>query len=331
VAQNPLNVDPTRTMPIQKRYMAEMVRRINRIRKALRALIVVEDAFGLKQDLPTFRINKRWSFDTSESKEKSFRGWLTEQVDGELLETDGEGKPWQSEFVKSSYKQGAVRAYSDTHGYEALGVEGFGSTRAAFMDEMFDSSVTTEQLRRLYTRNFDALDGVSKQMGTNLSRILADGLAHGLSPVEIAKRIDESITKISRPRALMIARTEIVYAHAEGQLDSFERMGVEELNVFVEWDTAGDRKVCPKCKALSGVVLTIKQARGILPRHPNCRCAWVPAFKEMKEPGQKWGPKAIQKAFERSYMLDKPRRSKGMARRLSPWAGAGKTIKAKRR
>lgn len=42
--------------------------------------------------------------------------------------------------------------------------------------------------------------------------------------------------------------------------------------------TAGDDDVCPECEAISdGGPYTINKARKLIPAHPNCRCAFIPA------------------------------------------------------
>jgi hypothetical protein len=47
---------------------------------------------------------------------------------------------------------------------------------------------------------------------------------------------------------------------------------------LVEVLTAGDDDVCPICEAIAeNNPYTIAEARGLIPAHPNCRCAFVPA------------------------------------------------------
>ena len=101
----------------------------------------------------------------------------------------------------------------------------------------------------------------------------------------IARTIDNQIDGINRRRATRLARTEIVHTYAEGSLDSYERLGVEEVGVLAEWSTAGDDRVCPQCSSLEGQILTIKEARGLIPLHPNCRCAWIPYLDDLRRPG----------------------------------------------
>jgi SPP1 gp7 family putative phage head morphogenesis protein len=88
------------------------------------------------------------------------------------------------------------------------------------------------------------------------------------------------VKSISVRRAGALARVEVIRAHANAQLDAFELLGIKKVGLKAEWHTAGDEKVCPKCKPLEGAVFTIAQARGLIPRHVNCRCCWLPIIKQ---------------------------------------------------
>ena len=89
--------------------------------------------------------------------------------------------------------------------------------------------------------------------------------------------MQKNIQGLSRTRARAIARTEVMFAHAEGQLDCFQRLGVEELGIMAEFSTAGDDLVCTKCLPYEGKEYTVDEARGLIPIHPNCRCTWIPS------------------------------------------------------
>ena len=43
----------------------------------------------------------------------------------------------------------------------------------------------------------------------------------------------------------------------------------------VVWVTARDEKVCFICGTMDGVKFDIRDAEGLLPAHPYCRCQWV--------------------------------------------------------
>jgi SPP1 gp7 family putative phage head morphogenesis protein len=82
-------------------------------------------------------------------------------------------------------------------------------------------------------------------------------------------------------RGTLMARTEIVRAHAESTLNRFEEFGLRNVVNMAEWQTAGDHRVCPLCAQLQGRTFTIQEARGMLPLHPNCRCTWLPVLAEI--------------------------------------------------
>lgn len=54
------------------------------------------------------------------------------------------------------------------------------------------------------------------------------------------------------------------------------------------------------CVPLEGTVLKIDEAQGMLPRHPNCRCAWIPANVGEDEEDQKRGQKEVKAALSDS-------------------------------
>jgi len=144
------------------------------------------------------------------------------------------------------------------------------------LETVFRKPVHRDKLQLLYTRNFQALEGITDAVDKEVSRVLTQGLAEGVNPREAARRITDRVDKIGKTRATTLARTEIINAHAEGTLDRFERMGVDEVGVKAEWQTAGDSRVCPICASLEGSTFTIDEARGKLPAHPRCRCAFLP-------------------------------------------------------
>ena len=280
--RNPLLLDPTRTTAIRRAFMADMKRRFLALRKAVTALIVEEDAFGIKKVPNPFGFlrnavvsNTRWQFLTNPAKLRAFQTWFKDQVDKGVLEIVEPGidpaVPWTAKFVTSAYQRGVTRAFieSKKRAFEA-GADFFEGTKDQFLEAAFTGQVGTAQIEMLATRSFEQLKGVTQQMSSNMSRVLAQGFSEGRGPREIARNLNREISELTRRRALAIARTEVIHAHAEGSLDSFELAGVEGVTIFSEWSTTGDDVVCPLCLPLEGVVMTTKEARGLLPRHPNC-------------------------------------------------------------
>ena len=97
---------------------------------------------------------------------------------------------------------------------------------------------------------------------------------------ELRRKCERIESAFIAEHAKRLARTEVMRAHAEASLNTFEAFGVEGVKTNAEFcaghHTAKDKRTCPKCLKLNGEIFTVKSARGIIPVHPNCRCSWVP-------------------------------------------------------
>jgi SPP1 gp7 family putative phage head morphogenesis protein len=91
----------------------------------------------------------------------------------------------------------------------------------------------------------------------------------------LAERVDVGIK-----RARVLTRTEVISAHAEATLNSYTEAGLEGVEIDAEFSSTDDNKRCPKCADLERRVYTIAEARGVIPVHPNCRCAFVPVVRD---------------------------------------------------
>lgn len=290
----------------------------------MQSLIIGEDAFGL-----VVNQDQRWRFRTDTEKVEEFRGWIESQLKTDVLGDDKlTSDDWWQKYVEEGYRKGTGRAFDDTKkpalsADEQKSVSDFyRGTKEEFLRSSFARPESVEKIKLLAGRVLTDLKGVTGYMAQQMVRELTDGLARGENPRTIARRMVKSLG-IAKNRALTIARTEIVRAHAEGQLDGLERLGVTEVGVMVEWVTAGDSRVCELCQPLSGVVLKISEARGSIPRHANCRCAWVPANVGESSRGQKRSKSQIDKAIKAST---KEEGGKAKTR----WAGADTKISSKR-
>lgn len=280
--------DPTRTGLLYRRFLAEINRRLLWLAIEIRKLLVDDDAFGLeKREKFVVHSPNQFAFTTDSQKLQAFQKWLKDQVDAGILVVSGTGipgKPWTYEYVEAAYRQGVLRAYIDTN-KEALAKSPawYVGSREQFLRTALMMPTTVDKVRLLYLRTYEQLQGITGVMSQQIGRVMAMGLASGWNPLKIAREMKRTISSMSRVRARMIARTEIVNAHAEGQLDSFVLLGVEKLGILAEWSTAGDELVCPICEDYSvdengnPKTYTIAEARGLIPKHPNCRCAWIPS------------------------------------------------------
>lgn len=239
----------------------------------------------------------RFAFHSDPEKLAAFQQWLKEQFKANLTGKT-EDQLWQI-YIEQGYRRGAGRAFDDVKGRRWGAGEGefYKGSKEQFLKDSFARPVDVEKVKLLADRAFDELENVTSDMSNKMSRVLTDGLVEGKGPHEVAREMADEVD-ISRARAETIARTELIRAHAEGQLTAMENLGVEEVGAAIEWSTTGDSKVCEDCAALQGVVLKIDEARGMLPQHPNCRCAWIPANVGESEEGQKRTKTEIEDAFE---------------------------------
>ena len=97
------------------------------------------------------------------------------------------------------------------------------------------------------------------------------GIAQGLNPLQVARRMSKTYETLAPSRAATIARTEMIRANREAQRQTFEA----NLSIVKGWSrvSAGDVNVCPVCWALHGEPNAVAN---VVPSHPNCRCTVIP-------------------------------------------------------
>ncbi len=265
---NPLRIDPTRTTILRQSFEAEFKRRFASLTSEITELVVTQDVFGLGM-----MMNSKWAEETDTRKLANFQQWLKDNVNKKLLTRVEEGF-WVDSYVEKAYNTAVDKAY------RAVRVNHRTPEERKAAEREFKAQFQTkgiEKLKLVQAKTYNDLKGVTQAMSNKISNALIEGLSKGLSPDKIGELINDRVSKIGLSRAKTIARTEIVRAHAEGTLDAFEALGVKEVGVNVEWSTAA--RPCPVCAKLRGVIMTIAQARGLFPRHPNCFCSPVPSTK----------------------------------------------------
>lgn len=287
--------DPTGLGSVRRRYEREMMRRFRALKAVIREAVVKLDVLGLKSPnvnsaLMTSAFGRdgsvvldalvapaagQFRFERSASKVNSFMDWLRQAQREGILEisygtpvTQAANAAWQNVYLESAYQKGIRDAYARA-GQQVVGG--------------FLQPVHADAAALVYTRTYEALAGVTEVMATQMSRVLAQGLVEGRGPVDIARSLENVVENVGEVRARMIARTELTGAYAEATLNSYEEMGMEEVEVEAEFSTAGDDSVCPECEDLEGKVFSISESRGVIPVHPNCRCAFIPVVLDPKE------------------------------------------------
>jgi SPP1 gp7 family putative phage head morphogenesis protein len=215
----------------------------------------------------------------SPEKLSRFKEWIKTQVDAAGLSDE---QLWKR-YVEAGFKKGLARSFGDVkkipiipEGSSPHQLDFYEGTRDEFLRSSFAQPESIEKIQELASRSYESLKGVTSDMSDRMSQTLVDGLTEGKGPREIARDLDRAVD-IGKNRALVVARTEIIRAHSEGQLTAMENLGITDVGAQVEVQTADD-KTCEQCEGLKGVVLPVDKARGKIPIHPNCRCCWLPAL-----------------------------------------------------
>jgi len=214
---------------------------------------------------------------TDSDKIAAFRKWLEEQF--EDLVGDETMEDLLERFARAGFAKGMGRAWDDAKkaatGQQKL--DFYSGTKEDFLRSSFSNPVSVDRVKMLAERSFSDLEGVGDALAAQIQRTLMDGLVQGLNPRDVARNLCDDVDGVGKSRAETIARSEIIRAHAEGQLTTLEEMGMDEVGAKVEWLATPDDRVCPTCSSYEGKVYQISEARGMIPHHPNCRCCWMPA------------------------------------------------------
>lgn len=217
-----------------------------------------------------------FEFRSDLDKIKAFQEWLREQFD-EVGLTDEQ--LW-AKYAQAGFVKGAGRAHDETKGSAATvgpdKLEFYTGGREGFLQTSLGKQVAVDKVKMLAGRAFDDLKNINHDMSTKMSRALTDGLVQGKNPREVARELVKEVD-LGKTRALVIARTELVRAHAAGQLHAFRDLGVGELGVDVEFSASGKGNMCEECAELDGTTFGIDEAEGVIPVHPQCCCSWTPA------------------------------------------------------
>lgn len=270
--------DPTNTGLIRRRFEADATRRIKTLAREAYTYII-EDPEGLDFGVHTNAPRKkqpRYAFSTSSEKVEAFKRWLKRQEKKGLLEVQigtrqGGNALWSDIYIESAYQKGVQSSGSNMRGG---GVE----VSERWIQDAFNRPIHADAVGLIYTRTYSDLEGISSAISSRLSGVLAQGVVEGIGSGALARRVAQEIPSIGLVRAKRLARTETVRAYSDSTLNAYEEAGMEGVEVLSELVTARDNKVCNICAALEGKVYTITKARGVLPIHPNCRCAWLPVI-----------------------------------------------------
>jgi hypothetical protein len=225
------------------------------------------------------------------------------------------------EFITKGWKQGQARMFDDVGNRRVRTKDNipmgfFQGKRSQVLNDAFNNPRSIQKLELLASRVLTDLQGVEQAMATQMGRIIVDALIAGKGPAELGRELNAVVDGLGKNRAAMIARTEIVRAHAEGQLDMLEELGMDEVGVQVEWLVGPNP--CKVCSRMKNVVLKLTNAHGLIPVHPNCMCSFMPVPADAVRPGQKRNKRQVSAALKMLLKAKPKKQAKGKGKGKRP-------------
>lgn len=273
-------IDPSGTAGIRRAWAAAMRRRFRKVRSEVWQAVAKDGILALKEKGVHTLARKPddMLFKRDSEKVDAFMSWLRELNDEEILSIQpgtrmavtGEAA-WQNVHIDSAYKQG-MRFSAQNLEKAGIPVGRAGDTlQMAFMQPMH-----ADRVGLLYTRAFSDLKGITNRMEQKVSRILAEGMAQGMSPHTMARQLVKEV-HLEETYARTLARTETIRAHHSANMNMMKSAGVEKVKVKAEWLATDDDRLCPDCAWMNGAIFSIKEMEKLIPLHANCRCVAIPA------------------------------------------------------
>lgn len=206
IIPRPAHHDPEGTEPLVASASADWRRRLRRARA-----VYVDLLDGIPREEVT--VNAR---------RYTYRLWpdmlssVDALVDAILLEGGAE-HPWLwSNYVEAAYVRGTARAVRNL----ARQSTAYRSSRATVRDAL-QTPAYARRTAMVRARVFEEMKGLGGQVKSDMGRLLADGVARGKGPLEIARNLSEQLG-IEEYRAERIARTEVNTALRRARWDETE-------------------------------------------------------------------------------------------------------------
>lgn len=290
-------IDPTRTTNVRSSFQSAFRSRWRDVRGRNREWVA-----GLSRPYPRQLQARYRDFFTTISHNLVLDPISSQQVQ--------RGNHWTANYVRDAYQKGLELARADFANMDAP--ESVIRDATSFTATHHQDRVANEY-QTVYFQTEDHV-GYARQEVMDAVRF---ALENDKSKTWLTDETNANLRAGVKNQYKANANTAVVRAVNEALVTSFQVAGVTQLGVAietpantrqnahshgemrvnaageVEWETAGDSKVCDECMAIEGEVMRISDVRGSPqfqpPLHPNCRCRLVPLEMELKETGETIG------------------------------------------
>lgn len=281
--------DPTQTLDLRVGFTRVLDKRWNALAKLTTQAVFKEDRWGLAH-MSVASIGMVANSDHV----TAFQNWFDAALNAVVLGLDRE--MWIGSFISRAFERGWHRS-------------------EMIVNQQFP--VAYDRASVIVALTVTEIQGAMEAVSQQAVRAFSNGIINRSMTRKIAADIKDRIMKIGRTRSRATAANMIVRAHAEASLDVFELAQVQQVGLVperlrvvkdtvvdakkppsgrtvsrrkkterklqalkrVEVLTAGDDDVCPICEDIADEgPYTVSQARGLIPAHPLCRCAFIPYY-----------------------------------------------------
>lgn len=279
--------DPTFTLKITKKALKECEKRFNEVIKLIKQSIKTSEISRFINNAEKFMDNK-FQYTTSQEYIDAFLLWLEKTMQEAIFDNITEAEQlWLNTYIKDAYSRGITLSQAAIeNAAPALGIEaqiGVISLTQNVAQRLLISQ-HLERTQIIYSRVYEALKGIDRDMANNIRNILTDGIFAGKAPDKLAEDMVKRVN-ITLNRAKLIARTEIIRANheaviadADATADAFRALGTETK---FKWRAGQDDRVRPTHKARHDKIYS-RQEIGSLIGEPNCRCSIFPVYEDIK-------------------------------------------------
>jgi hypothetical protein len=268
--------DPTGTAGLRRSFLAEGSRRLAKLRSLTHQMLVEHDLMAARND-PLAALLSHPGHRLS-----AFAEWFSRSASEQL------GGQWWERFLERAYQSGLVTG-------SELVRSGAPSSRSMLVPAVY---------RELASREFA---GIAAALVQQVTRQAATAAVGRRKPLPMYQRVLTVLKKVGAVRMRAAINSITVQLHNVARLAQFRAAGVTQVGVvpekmeqakrsrflkhdhlvrdqdeegdFVNVLTAGDDLVCIVCEDISDEgPYPLDEAETLIPAHPNCRCAFVPAF-----------------------------------------------------
>jgi hypothetical protein len=302
--------DPTQTGDLRRKFRTDIGNRIRVLKRLLRSALVTHDILGfssvtvntisaLANAPASSQISGVRGAATGSNKLDAFQNWLWTAI-GEVFIGRPGTQSWTASYIRAAYDKGWMRAQTlsgqllapDHDRLDTLvnmtysELEGIADVMYQQANrELTNAMLNSVRAPQMYNAIAARLDAIGATRGramaaTMVVRAYSEATLDGYAAAGLAK---VGVVAETKPKGVVKDAMTMLFDASKKRKGKTKKAKAaapdeafpEEVDVL----TAGDDLVCPICEDIANSgPYDILDARGLIPAHPNCRCAFIPAF-----------------------------------------------------